>query len=325
MCLLADIGGTNARFALVEEDSFTPRHERTLPCVNYPSLVDAVRDYLDEVSQPMPEMASLAIATPVSNDRVTMTNHVWDLSIEETRKALGLRSLKVLNDYTALALALPYLADDDLHKVGRGTAVEYQVMAVLGPGTGLGVSGAIYTGDHWLPLQSEGGHVSYGPLNDRETVVIDVIRKRYDHISAETLVSGRGLVLLYESIIQCNGATYELLFPEQIAHKALNRVDASAEEALAMFCGILGSIAGNLALTLGARGGVFVGGGIIPKLGDYFDTSPFRARFENKGRFSQYVSEIPTHVISSKYPALTGAAVAAQPQYSDLGVTSVAY
>lgn len=323
MCLIADIGGTNARFALADEGSTHPQHERTLSCSNYRTLVDAVLAYLEDVSQEMPETASLAIATPVSNDRVVMTNHIWDLSLEQTRKTLGLKSLKVLNDYTALALALPYLADDEIHKVGGGSSVDKQTMAVLGPGTGLGVSGTIYTGDYWLPLQSEGGHVSYGPLDDRETAVINSIRKHRGHISAESLVSGPGLVLLYESIAKCDGVEHELLSPELIAKKALTKDDASAEEAVAMFCGILGSVAGNLALTLGARGGVFVGGGIVPKLGDYFASSPFRARFESKGRFTQYLSEIPTHVINSKYPALTGAAVAVKQEYSYLGATSV--
>ena len=323
MCLIADIGGTNARFALVDEGDTSPQHERTLSCANYRTLVDAVLAYLEGVSQPMPETASLAIATPVSKDRIVMTNHVWDLSVEETRKTLGLKSLKVLNDYTALALALPYLGEDDYHKVGGGTAVEKQTMAVLGPGTGLGVSGAICAGDYWLPLESEGGHVSYGPLNHRETEVIDVIRKHRDFVSAESLVSGPGLVLLYESIAKCDGVEHELLSPEQITEKALTGADASAAEAVAMMSGILGSIAGNLALTLGARGGVFVGGGIVPKLGSYFDGSPFRTRFESKGRFSKYLSEVPTNVIISKYPALTGAAVAVQQQYAHLGATSV--
>jgi len=324
MCLIADIGGTNARFALVDEGGTKPQHERTLSCANYRTLVDAVLAYLEDVAQPIPETASLAIATPVSKDRIVMTNHVWDLSVEETRKTLGFKSLKVLNDYTALALALPYLDVEDYHKVGGGNAVDKQTMAVLGPGTGLGVSGAICVGDFWLPLQSEGGHVSYGPLNHRETEIIDVIRKYHNFVSAETLVSGPGLVLLYESIAKCDGVEHELMSPEQIANKALNATNVSAEEAVAMFCGILGSIAGNLALTLGARGGVFVGGGIVPKLGDYFDSSPFRSRFENNSRFSQYLSEIPTNVIISKYPALTGAAVAVQQQYDHLGATSIA-
>jgi glucokinase len=221
MCLIADIGGTNARFALVEKGGFIPQHERTLSCANYRSLVDAVLAYLDDASQSMPETASLAIATPVSNDRIIMTNHTWDLSVKQTRKTLGLKSLKVLNDYTALALALPYLGDDDYHQVGRGAAVDKQTLAVLGPGTGLGVSGAVYAGDYWLPLQSEGGHIAYGPLNERETDVIDIIRTHHKFISAESLVSGPGLVLLYESIAKCNGVEHELLSPEQITNKAL--------------------------------------------------------------------------------------------------------
>lgn len=325
MCLVADIGGTNARFALVEEGGYMPQHERTLSCENYRSLVDAVLAYLDDVSYPVPETASLAIATPVSRDRIVMTNHVWDLSVRQTRKALGLKSLKVLNDYTALALALPYLGKGDYHQVGRGSAVDKQALAVLGPGTGLGVSGAICAGDYWLPLQSEGGHVSYGPLTDREMAVIDVIRRHHDHVSAESLVSGPGLVLLYESIVKCDGVKHELLSAEQITNKALQGTNTSAEEAVAMFCGILGAIAGNLALTLGARGGVFVGGGIVPKLGGYFSKSSFRSRFEYNSRFGQYLAEIPTYVISSKYPALIGAAVAVKRQYSHLGVSSVSH
>jgi len=325
MCLIADIGGTNARFAIVEEGGYTPQHERTLECANYRSLIDAVLAYLDEVSQPVPKTASLAIATPVSNDRIVMTNHTWDLSVEETRQVLGLRSLKVINDFTALALALPYLDTHDYHQVGQGSAVAKQTLGVLGAGTGLGVSGAIYTGDYWVPLQSEGGHISYGPLNERETAVIDVIRQHHNFISAETLVSGPGLVLLYESIAKCDGVKYELLSPSQITNKALKGEHATAAEAVDMFCGILGTIAGNLALTLGARGGVFVGGGIVPRLGDYFSKSPFRPRFENNDRFGQYLAEIPTYVICSTYPALTGAAIAAKHQYAHLGVSSVSH
>ena len=323
MYLVADIGGTNARFALVEKGDYTPQHERTLACANYRSLIDAALAYLEDVSHPMPETASIAIATPVSGDRIAMTNHVWKLSVKETRKALGLRSLKVLNDFTALAMALPYLGKNDYRQVGRGSAVEKQALAVLGPGTGLGVSGAICAGDYWLPLQGEGGHIAYGPLNERETAVIEVIRQYHNFVSAETLVSGPGLVLLYESIAKCDGVKHELLSPQQITSQALKGENAAAEEAVAMFCGILGAIAGNLALILGARGGVFIGGGIVPRLGGYFTRSSFRARFEHNSRFGQYLAEIPTYVISSKYPALVGAAIAVEQQYGHLGVSSV--
>lgn len=323
MCLIADIGGTNARFAIIDDGSFTPKYERTLACAEYVSLTDAVRAYLDDVSCEIPESASLAIATPVVDDRIVMTNHVWDLSVKETRKALSLKSLKVLNDYTALALALPYLSKHDYYQIGGGKSVKNQPMAVIGPGTGLGVSGTIFVGENWQPLQGEGGHVSYGPLNDRESDVFEIIRKRYDHVSAETLVSGPGLVLLYESIARCDGVECEPLSPEQVTYEALNGTNQSAREAVSMFCGILGVMAGNLALTLGARGGVFIGGGIVPKLGDFFEASYFRACFENNARFKHYLSEIPTSVISAKYPALIGAAVAVKQQYDYLGVTSV--
>jgi glucokinase len=209
--------------------------------------------------------------------------------------------------------------------VGRGTAVVNQTLGVLGPGTGLGVSGAIYAGDYWMPLQGEGGHISYGPLNEREAAVFDVIRRHHNFISAETLISGPGLVLLYESIAKRDGVGYELLSPQQITDKALNAEHAAAEEAVDMFCGILGAIAGNLALTLGARGGVFVGGGIVPRLGDYFYESSFRMRFENNSRFGQYLADIPTYVICSKYPGLTGAAIATRHQYTHLGVSSISH
>ena len=323
MCLIADIGGTNARFALVDEGSITPQHERTLPCSHYRSLVDAVMAYLDDVSEPMPDTAAFAIATPVSDDHIVMTNHIWDLSVKDTRKILGLKSLKVLNDFTALALCLSFLRDSDYQKVGQGEPVEMQTKAVIGPGTGLGVSGAIYAGKYWLPLQGEGGHVSYGALNDREADILNIIRPHHKFISAESLVSGAGLVLLYKSIAICDGMAHELLSPKQIVSKALSGADAVAKEAVDMFCQILGSIAANLALTLGAHGGVFIGGGIVPRLGEYFTDSTFRARFEYNSRFGEYLARIPTYVITSKYPALIGAAVSVQEQYGYLGVTSV--
>ena len=324
MILIADIGGTNARFALVDDGDYRPLLERTLLCADYGSLVDAVLAYLDDVSQPMPETASLAIATPVSSDRISMTNHTWNLSVEETRLALGLKSLRVLNDYTALALALPYLDKDDYHQVGQGAAAEKQTIAVLGPGTGLGVSGAIFAGDYWLPLQSEGGHISYAPLNEHEAAVIDVIRHYCDFVSAESLVSGPGLVLLHKSIAECDGVEFEGLSPEQITARAMDGTDSSASKAVSMFCSILGNIAGNLALTLGARGGLFVGGGIVPRLGDYFVRSSFRDRFENNSKFGHYLADIPTYVITSKYPALIGSAIATRSQYSHLGISSMA-
>jgi len=320
--LIADIGGTNARFALLEGDSQTPVGAENLVCADYSSLVDAIRTYLDSVPFAKPVNAAFAVATVVTNDQLKMTNNSWAFSIDETRQVLELDQLKVINDFTGLALAIPHLLPEQYHQVGGGEEVEQHIKAVIGPGTGLGVSGAIPLNGSWFPLQGEGGHVSYGPLNEREAQIIKTIRNDMGHVSAESLVSGSGLSLLYQSISELEGADAIKLDPEQISNKAIDGSCPIANEALSMFCEILGSVAGNLALTLGARGGVYVGGGIVPKVLDYFSSSDFRKRFEQHGRFTQYLSDIPTNVITAKYPALTGAAFSLNPEYQSIGITS---
>jgi glucokinase len=308
--LIADIGGTNARFALVDNAESLPFEAKTLRCSDYETLVDATEAYLNQVDFTRPLNAAFSIATPVSSDRLEMT--------------LGLKSLKVINDYTALALSLPRLSIDDRYQVGNQQMAEESSMAVLGPGTGLGVSGVTKSGNLWIPIQGEGGHVSYGPLNEREAGVIAIIRRKFEHVSAEILISGSGIALLYQSIAVLDGVPVDPLEPKEITALAMIKNSAIAEEAVSMFCGILGTVAGNLALTLGARGGVFIGGGIVPQLGEYFSQSLFRSRFENHGRFTKYLQKIPTYVIYSKYPALMGVATAFGNDYENLGLTSTA-
>jgi glucokinase len=191
--LVADIGGTNARFALVADATSTAIEPRNLRCAEYATIADAALAYLDQVALGKPYQAAISIASPVTGDAIDMTNHSWSFSVSETRAALGLRHLKVLNDYTALALALPGLRDDQRLQVGEGQGLAGHPIAVLGPGTGLGVSGVVPSGNHWLPLEGEGGHVSYGPLNAREQAIFEIMRERLEHVSAESLVSGRGL------------------------------------------------------------------------------------------------------------------------------------
>jgi len=322
LALIADIGGTNARFAISKGPGSRPSDARTLACADYSSLVDAANAYMSTSNFMRPDAAVIAIATNVSNDRVRMTNHVWDFSVTETRESLGLNSLKVINDYTALALALPHLKTNECLQVGCGEPCKDQPMAVLGPGTGLGVSALITGGDHAIPLQGEGGHASYGPLNEREAGVIEVIRRQMDHVSIERLVSGPGIALIYEAIADLDGCDVAPCTPANITDMAIRQTSNIAQETVAMFCGILGTAAGNLALTLGARGGVYIGGGIVPKLGEYFMQSPFRQRFEQHGRFREYLENIPSYVINTDYPALHGAAAALASDYQYLGVTS---
>jgi glucokinase len=320
--LVADIGGTNARYALVAEGGSRTIEARSLRCADYATIVDATLAYLDLVALGKPCQAVISIASPVTGDALQMTNHSWSFSVSETRAALGLRHLKVLNDYTALALALPALRDDQRLQVGAGRALDGYPMAVLGPGTGLGVSGVIAAGNHWVPLESEGGHASYGPLNDREQAIIAIVRERLEHVSAESLVSGRGLSQIYAAITRIDRGEGILLTPGEITQRALANTCASAVEALGIFCCILGTIAGNLALTLGARGGVYIGGGIVVKILDFFTRSGFRERFEQHGRLSPYLSNIPTYVINTDYPALIGAVVALGEAYANVGIVS---
>jgi glucokinase len=319
--LLGDIGGSHARFALVAEDGGELIAVCSLAVTEHATLVDAVRAYLARVGRIKPLRGVLAIALPVTGDRLRMTNHDWVLSVAETREALGLECLRVINDYTALALALPLLSDSDCTQIGPGSSLPGYPRAVLGPGTGLGVSAAIPVGERWVPLQSEGGHVSYGPLTAREQCVIEVLRETCDHVSAEALVSGPGLASIHAALSRLDGANQRLA-PEQISRLALAGGSPIAVEALSMFCGILGTVAGNLALTLGARGGVYIGGGIAPQIRAFLQRSNFRDRFEDHGRFTIYLREIPTYLIDTEYAALAGAALARGELYDDLGVCS---
>ena len=320
--LVADIGGTNARFAMLRDGESGFIEPRSLICAEYETLVDAVEHYLAEGSCGRPHQAAISVASPVTGDRLNMTNHTWSFSVGETRAALGMDYLKVINDYTALALALPELKPEQCVKVGRGQSVPGHPMAVLGPGTGLGVSGAIPSGDHWVPLASEGGHVTYSPTSERAWQIVEVMREKRDHVSCESLVSGPGLAMTYDILHRLERGESRKIGPGEVVELAINSGCPIAEEALSLFCSALGNIAGNLALTLGARGGVYIGGGIVPRILDFFAASAFRERFEQHGRFTAYLEAIPTLVIHTDYPALIGAAAALKPAYEQVGVVS---
>lgn len=309
--LVGDVGSTNARFGLVlaGDRSAALRHVISLRCANYPGLAAAVEAYLAQVRGPRPRVAAIAIAAPPNGDRLSLTNHPWTFSISETRRVLGLDRLDILNDFTALALSLPVLPPEDLVKIGEGSSTADAPLAVIGPGTGLGMSGLIKTGDRWMALTGEGGHAAFSPVTEREMDVARILQRRYGHVSWERLLSGPGLINLYESLAELAGQAPESLSPGDVSKRGVERSCPICSEALDMFCGSLGTAAGNLALTLGARGGVYIGGGIVPRLGGFFQESAFRQRFEEKGRFAGYLAAIPTYVISARYPALTGAAI----------------
>jgi glucokinase len=313
--LLADIGGTNARFAWQAGPGAPVEAALSLPCAEHGSLSDALLSYLQRTGRALPPACAIAIANPVLGDRVAMTNHHWAFSIAELKAQLGLHELLVVNDFTALALALPALAPGELRQVGGGVPVAGWPLALIGPGTGLGVSGLVPDGrGGWLPLQGEGGHATLGGTNARERAVIEFLAQRHGHVSAERAVCGQGLVDIDRALawLDTPGGTPDAAAARSAADitaAALEQGEPRAAEALDLFCAFLGIAAGNLALTLGAKGGVYVGGGIVPRLGARFEASPFRARFDGKGRLSPFVADIPVFVIdTTASPALLGAA-----------------
>jgi len=305
--VLADIGGTNARFAL----EYAPGRigaVQNLACADYPRFEDAARAYLNGAASGA-RHAVVAIANPVDGDAIRMTNHDWAFSIEAARRELGLDTLLVVNDFTALAMALPYLASHELVQIGGGQARPGGAIGLVGAGTGLGVSGLVPAGGTWVALHSEGGHVAFSPSDEREVAVLQYCWRRFDHVSAERMVSGPGIALIREALAGSRGVTVDVsLSTAAIVERALDGSDALCREALDCFSGMLGTVAANLAVTLGATGGIYIGGGVVPRLGQYFAGSPFRARFEKKGRFSGFAAQIPTLLITAPWPALPGAA-----------------
>ena len=308
MGLIADIGGTNARFSLcsAQGELVSPL---VLECKNYPSLESAAKAYLEKTKyQGEIKNAAFAIACPVLSDTVSMTNSDWSFSITQTQDALGLERLTVVNDFVAQALAVPFLKESQKIKIGQGEPTPGFPIVVVGPGTGLGVSILVPQPDGgWTALASEGGHATMPAPYPEEERIIAALRQEYGHVSAERVVSGMGLTNLYKTLLTLHGEPARTVDPAEITGKALDGDDL-CREAVQMMFGLLGTLAGNLALTAGALGGVYIAGGIIPRPGllEMFKESAFRVRFEAKGRFTSYLSRIPTYVMKADYPAFLG-------------------
>ena len=307
--LLADIGGTHARFAL-ETAPHCLTELAVLACKDYRSLAEALHEYLQSMGQPKIRHAAMAVATPIGSDWVQLTNHSWAFSIEATRQAFGLETLLVLNDFTAQALAVMVVAEEDLVQIGGTAPLPNSPKAVLGAGTGLGVSGLIPTQNGVVALAGEGGHVSFAPFDEVEIAIWQDAKRQYGHVSAERLLSGSGLSLIYATLAKQVGLSASVLSAAEISAAAVSGSSALCADALDRFCAILGTVAADLALTLGAHGGVYVAGGMVPRFVDYFKQSSFRARFENKGRFGAYLAPIPVYVVCSPDSGIRGAVVA---------------
>lgn len=305
--LIADIGATNARFALLQGGELAV--SETYAVSDYASPIEAARDFLAGPARGhSPTQALIAAAGPVERGRIALTNAAWTVDPERLAKGLGIADVVVLNDFEALAWSLPALRGEHLVTLGAPRPGERGTMAVMGPGTGFGLSAMVFAGGIEAPLVTEGGHATLSSENRREDAVILALRQQFHHVSVERVLSGSGLIQLYHAIARIDGAAVPERDSGEIVAHALAGDCRVSRETLELFCAFLGSVAGNVALTLGARGGVFIGGGIAPRFTDFLRASAFRERFEAKGRLSSYLAHIPTAVIVHPMPAFVGLA-----------------
>lgn len=310
MKLVADIGGTNARFALADATGQLS-HMRHFANDAYADLQSVVHDYVVQTGvQPADiTQAAMSVAMPVTGDVVRFTNRDWSFSQSALQAAMGWSHLEVINDFAAIALSLPHLTHDDCVCIGDAVTGDASApLLVLGPGTGLGVALLVPTASGWLPVATEGGHVTLSAHDDRESEILRLARKSGLHVSAERLLSGMGLPMLHRLVCEVDGFGIEELTASEIGQAALYAQKESALRTWETFFAMLGSVAGNLALSAGARGGVFLAGGILPKMRVLFERSSFRHRFTEKGRFASYLGPIPTRLIIHENPALIGLA-----------------
>ena len=306
--LLGDIGGTNARWAWQVRAGADLQDISVQPCGASASLEESAKGYLRAHGHHSPQWAGIGIATAITGDEVRMTNNDWRFSIAEFQQAMGLKRCLVVNDFTSLALSLPALKAADLRVIGGGAAVSDQTIALLGPGTGLGVSGLIADGKgRYTALSGEGGHVTLAAADDREAALLSALRNTFAHVSAERVLSGPGLVNLYNAVCATEGVAAKALSPTDVTNAAIAGTDAQCVLAVEHFTRFLGSVAGNLALTLGSLGGLYIGGGIVPRLGAAFDEVLFRQQFEAKGRYQALLQSMPVWLITASTPALVGA------------------
>lgn len=308
--LIGDIGGTNARFALATPDRPGFHNVLELQCADFESADDAISHYLAATKAGTPDAVCLAAAGPVVNDTVKITNNHWDISAADTRADFGIEAVRLLNDFTAIAYSIPLLTEDEVRSIGQhehdSLPKEHFDVAILGPGTGLGVAGLCRRGDALVPVTGEGGHVGFAPETALQIEILTVLREKFDRVSAERLIAGSGLENIHMALKTIHGESGPALSAKEIF--AGRRTGNLAEQAVDVFFELLGQVAGDVALTLGAVDGVYVAGGIAKRYPDMLENSRFRAAFEGKGRRHSLMERIPTRLITYDQPGLLGAA-----------------
>ncbi|GLS24738.1 glucokinase [Marinibactrum halimedae] len=312
--VVADVGGTNARFGLLKPDgtgrpfSYDVSDIKTLPCEHYGSFQDCFLDYLSTVTAVRPRAGAIALAGPVIGDEFSMTNRGWRFSLSGLAAEVGLERVEAMNDFAAQAYSILTLKKDQHTQIVEGAAAENAPKVVLGPGTGLGVAGLTHLNDKWNVLPGEGGHLRAAPVSPLAAEVIEYLTSRYQYVSYERLLSGPGLVNIYQALLAIEGNTgRDITTAAQVSQNAANGESALAMKAVRLFSETLASFAGDVAMLMGARAGVYIGGGIFPKLLPQIAISEFTSAFRSKGPMSHYLENIPVEVITGEYLALHGA------------------
>ena len=315
MILVADIGATNARFGTVDlanssdrESHYQAGAQHKLKCAEYPDIASMVRAYAEVSGQLLPSYACLAVAGPIQQGRVQMTNLSWEFGIDELRRELGMKALDVINDFAALAYATPHLGEGLIKTLRAGRADPEAPILCLGPGTGLGMASLVPVGSGWKIVPTEGGHCNFAPGDAQEIAILQYWLERQDQVAVEDLMSGQGLVRIYQALARLAGQAAQTYEPADVSLKGQSGEDPLCRKALDQFFAMLGSTVGDRVLSSGAQGGVFIGGGIVTKLSDYLPKTDFLKRYGQKGIMSCYVEPIPLNMIVDDSAALVGAA-----------------
>lgn len=311
--LVADIGGTHARFGIATLQSGAQRpaidHFHVFECADHHDIKALVQHYLNLLPVERPTIATLAVAGVVTDNKGTITNLGWHLDGEQLAKVLAFDHLYFINDFGALAMATPSLDTDDLVTIREVNNPVKGPISVFGPGTGFGAALLVPSGGDYIPVSSEGGHMSIAPKGELESNICKNLLDEMDRISVETLLSGIGLMRIYRALCSINASSPRNYDPRTISQLGIENEDAICRQSLTVFCSLLGSVAGDIALVQGAKGGVYLGGGILPKIADFFQQSRFLERFLDKSPMQSYLDNIPIHLIIAPDAALIGAAI----------------
>ncbi|BCH21296.1 glucokinase [Mesorhizobium sp. L-8-10] len=310
--LIGDIGGTNARFALLVDTQAEPKEFPIVRTADFATIDDAIQSSILDRTSVQPRTAVLAVAGPVDGDEIELTNCDWIVRPKAMFETLGLSDIVVLNDFEAQALAVVALGEEHMEKIGSGQPERSGSRVVLGPGTGLGVAGLIHACHRWIPVPGEGGHMDLGPRSPRDFEVFPHIERIEGRVSGEQILCGRGLVNVYRAIAKADGKTATFTTPAEITAAALDKSDRIAEQALEMFVTCLGRTAGDLALVFMSRGGVYLTGGIAQKIVPALKAGNFREAFEDKAPHSEMLKSMPVYVITHPLAALAGLAAYAR-------------